>query len=227
MYDVRCIMYDVRKITDLRFSMSVGVLTSYIVHLTSYIVHLTSYIVHLTSYILHRTSYIRYPLSMLMVLMLWTACQTESSKAEAAKAKAEAAERTIRTMSYIDNGAVVPFPNKRQVTFMVDDTNKISLNYLLISGQKDSTKEKMAVLDAERREELYDNISELADYPDDVDIKPGKLPCVGSNSIDISLAFANGDTSRFSIMGGARCDPSLCPPFWAIDSLVNLLIAKK
>jgi hypothetical protein len=220
MYDVRCTMYDVRKTTHLRFSMSVVVLTSYIVHLTSYIVHLTSYTIH-------RTSYIRYPLSMLMVLMLWTACQTESNKTEAAKAKAEAAERTIRVMSYLDNGAVVPFPDKRQVTFIVEDTNKISLTYLLISGQKDSTKEKLAVLDAERREKLYDNISELADFPDDVDIKPGKLPCVGSNSVDISLVFANGDTSRFSIMGGARCDPSLCPQFRIIDSLVGLIIAKQ
>jgi hypothetical protein len=166
-----------------------------------------------------------YPLSILTILIFGMACETKKSEsADTTKTAEVVAAKAIRAISYRDNGAVVPFPNVRQVTVVVEDSSKIFLNYAAINAGKDSTDQKITVADAARREEIYDKILELAELPDGIDIKPGKQPCVGSRSIDISVFFNNGDTSRFSIMGGARCDKTLCPPFWAIDSLADILI---
>ena len=110
------------------------------------------------------------------------------------------------------------------MTFTVEDSTKIALTYAEFRENVEPKGEKVSISDAERREQVYDSILELADMPDDVDIKPGKQACVGGRGIDISVSYANGDTTRFSIMGGARCDKTLCPSFWALDSLANLLI---
>jgi hypothetical protein len=166
-----------------------------------------------------------YPLSIFTILVFGMACENKKSdSADTIKAAEVVAAKAIRAISYRDNGAVVPFPNVRQVTVVVEDSSKIFMNYATIKAGKDSTDQKITVEDAARREEIYDKILELAELPDGIDIKPGKQPCVGSRSIDISVFFNNGDTSRFSIMGGARCDKTLCPPFWAIDSLADILI---
>ena len=175
-----------------------------------------------------------YPLSIraffatiITISTLLTACDLNVNQSETAKSKAVAAARTVRTISYLDNGAVVPFPVKQQVTFLVEDSTKIAMVYAEMGENRESTSEKMAISDPTRRDDVYDNLLELADFPDGVDIKPGKQPCVGSRSIDIAILFTNGDTTNFSIMGGARCDKSLCAPFWALDSLANLLRTTK
>jgi hypothetical protein len=168
----------------------------------------------------------QYPLSILLILMLCTACELNNNTA-AATSKATVGPKTIRTISYLDNGAVVPAPAKRQVIFWVEDSTKILMTYANINGNRDSTSKKVDISDATRREEVYDNLVALADLPDGVDIKPGKQVCVGSRSIDIAVLFSNGDTARFSIMGGARCDRTLCPPFWHLDSLANVLLTDK
>ena len=174
-----------------------------------------------------KIKHLTYPLSIALILMLWTACETRNNTSETAQSKEAIAAKTIRAVTYIDNGAVVPFPDTRQVTFIVEDSTKISMTYAQFTANRDSASEKIALSDATRREEVYDNILELGELPDGIDVKPGKLPCVGSRSIDVSVIFNNGDTSRFSIMGGARCDPSLCAPFWRIDSLAAVLIKSK
>jgi hypothetical protein len=167
------------------------------------------------------------PLSIALILGFATACQNPKSTSETAQEKELAAAKTVRAVTYFDNGAVVPFPNTRQVTFWVEDTTKILLTYAQFKANADSTAQKMTLSDPTRCEALYDNILELAELPDGIDIKPGKQQCVGSRGVDISVIYTNGDTSRFSIMGGARCDQTLCPSFWAIDSFANLLITEK
>ena len=181
-----------------------------------------------------KSKHATYPLSIraffatiLTISTLLTACDLTVNQSETAKSKAVAAARTVRTISYLDNGAVVPFPVKQQVTFSIEDSTKIGMIYAEMGENRDSTSKKIAILDPDQRDEVYDNLLDLADFPDGVDIKPGKQPCVGSRSIDIAILFTNGDTSNFSIMGGARCDKSLCAPFWALDSLANLLRTTK
>jgi hypothetical protein len=170
-----------------------------------------------------------YPLSISLFLMTWTACnlQNTPSSSQVTESKEAIAAKTVRSVTYLDKGAVVPFPQMRQVTFTVEDSTKIYLNYAEFKGEVDATGEKVTISDANQREEVYDKILELAELPDGIDIKPGKQTCVGSQGIDVSVIFNNGDTSRFSIMGGARCDKSLCPSFWHIDSLTTLLLADK
>ncbi len=170
-----------------------------------------------------KIKHLEYPLSISLILGLFAACGL-STASDSAQTKAVVAAKTVRTVSYVDNGAVVPKPNKRQVTFTVEDSTKIALMYAEFKENMESKGKKVPISDAERREQVYDTILELSDLPDDVDIKPGKQPCVGGRGIDISVIYSNGDTTRFSIMGGARCDKTLCPSFWALDSLANLLI---
>ena len=182
-----------------------------------------------------KSKHVAYPLSIraffatiVILSTLLTACDLNINKAsETATAKVVAATKTIRTVSYLDNGAVVPFPVKQRTTFLVEDSTQIALIYAEMGENRDSTSEKIAILDPARRDDVYDNLLELADFPDGVDIKPGKQPCVGTRSIDIAILFSNGDTTHFSIMGGARCDKTLCAPFWALDSLANLLRTTK
>lgn len=172
-----------------------------------------------------KIKHLRYPLSILLILVLWTACDF-MNPSSTTQAKTVIPPKTVRTITYIDNGAVVPIPNKRQVIFTVEDSTKIALTYAEFKENDEPKGEKIAISDAERLENVYDNILQLADLPDGIDIKPGKQICVGSQGIDIAVAYSNGDTTRFSIMGGARCDKMLCPPFWALDSLANLLTNK-
>ena len=181
-----------------------------------------------------KSKHATYPLSIyaffatiLIISTLLTACDLNINQSETAKSKAIATAKAIRTISYLDNGAVVPFPVKQQVTFMVEDSTKIAIIYAEMGENRDSTSEKVAISDPARRDDVYDNLLELADFPDGIDIKPGKQPCVGGRSIDIAILFTNGDTTNFSIMGGARCDKTLCAPFWALDSLANLLRTNK
>ncbi len=174
-----------------------------------------------------KLKHLTYPLSIALILTFVIACGNQKSAPETEQSTELPVEKTVRAISYFDNGAVVPFPDTRKVTFMVEDTSKIFLTYARFKANTDSTSQKLTLTDAAQLEALYDNISELSELPDGVDIKPGKLPCVGSGAIDVSVIFTNGDTSRFSIMGGARCDPTLCPSFWAIDSFANLLITNK
>ena len=159
---------------------------------------------------------------------LLTACDLNiNQSSEASKSKIGTTPKTIRTISYLDNGAVVPFPVKQRVTFLIEDSTKIDMVYAEMAENREPTAEKWAISDPTRRNDVYDNLLDLADFPDGVDIKPGKQPCVGSQSIDIAITFTNGDTTNFSIMGGARCDKTLCAPFWTLDSLANLLRTTK
>ncbi len=183
-----------------------------------------------------KNKHVAYPLSIraffatiVTMSMLLTACDLNINKSsDTAQAKTVGtAPKMIRTISYLDNGAVVPFPVKQRVTFLVEDSTEIAMLYAEIGENRDSTSEKWAISDPARRDDVYDNLLELADFPDGVDIKPGKQPCVGSRSIDVAILFSNGDTTHFSIMGGARCDKTLCAPFWALDSLANLLRTTK
>ena len=173
-----------------------------------------------------KTNAFTYPLSILMSFMLLTACESENARAEAAIAKEKLASKTIRQVMYIDNGAVVPMPNMQQITLNVEDTLKMQLMFWNMNGGVDTTKSSFTITDAQIREELRDNLTELSDIPDGSDIKQGKAPCVGANNIDIAMIFSSGDTSRFSILGAARCDKSLCQPFWSIDSIAKIILNK-
>jgi hypothetical protein len=172
-----------------------------------------------------RLKHLTNTLSISLILTVLIACETQNNaSSETAQTQEPIVAKTIRAITYLDNGAVVPLPNTREVTFWVEDSSNISLIYTQLRANTDSSSQKVMLSDPTRREEIYDNMLELAELPDGVDIKPGKQACVGARSIDISVIFNNGDTSRFSIMGGARCDRTLCQPFWTIDSLTNILI---
>jgi hypothetical protein len=69
------------------------------------------------------------------------------------------------------------------------------------------------------RDEI-DKIAELAE--DGLDVKPGKQLCIGMNSLNVEVVFSTGDTSRFNVSGTARCDPSLYPSVWALDSMATV-----
>ena len=82
---------------------------------------------------------------------LLTACDLNiNQSSEASKSKIGTTPKTIRTISYLDNGAVVPFPVKQRVTFLIEDSTKIDMVYAEMAENREPTAEKWAISDPTR-----------------------------------------------------------------------------
>lgn len=162
------------------------------------------------------------PLSILVVL---AACdfKTEKEKEKEAKATAEKTDiaKGIREIRYVDGGAMVPMPMTRTISITVKDSSNAILTYMECMGT-DTSKGDITI-SKERVEMLYDNMLKMVEIPDGMEIKPGKVPCVGKRGIEVSMIFNTGDTSRFKINGGALCDRGVIPEWKQIDSLATVM----
>lgn len=160
------------------------------------------------------------PLSIMVVL---TACDLDKTASNADKNK-DNAPKTVREVRIFDNGAVVPMPDTRRLSFVLKDSTSVLLTYLSFrNGGKDSTKQEVILRD-EASDAAQDFAENLSDIADGTEIKPGKFPCVGVSNLDVSVIFSTGDTTQFTISGSARCDRSLFPDVWSLDSLANAAV---
>ena len=120
-------------------------------------------------------------------------------------------------------GAVVPMPNTRRVAFRLEDSTAVSMTYIEYSAQKPDGQKTDLRLTTTQRDDVQYEMERVADFAaDGMDVKPGKQPCVGVRSIDVAVVYSTGDTARFAVMGGARCDPTLYAPVWSLDSIARL-----
>jgi hypothetical protein len=71
---------------------------------------------------------------------------------------------------------------------------------------------------------VHDNFKTLSEIEDGWVVKPGKDLCVGVQGVDVTMVFTTGDTTRFNINGSARCDRSLIPEWYNLDSLAHVLV---
>jgi hypothetical protein len=131
--------------------------------------------------------------------------------------------RRLKQVYYVDKGAVVPQPNVTLVNFILNDSLHGTLVYRLIQ-QRDTTLFKIPFDNSERIELVHDNFKTLSEIEDGWVVKPGKDLCVGVQGVDVTMVFTTGDTTRFNINGSARCDRSLIPEWYNLDSLAHLLV---
>lgn len=130
--------------------------------------------------------------------------------------------KEVKEVILEDNGAVVPMPRVRRMVLRLKNAENMSLSYSEQNGDgSDETQNDVAIND-NAREAMRDEIDKIVEFAEDrIDVKAGKLPCVGMNSLIIAVVYNTGDTSRFAVTGSARCDPSLYPSVWALDSMAT------
>ena len=130
--------------------------------------------------------------------------------------------KEIKEILYVDNGAVVPNPTIRRVSFLLKDSLNAIMSYVEYM-KKDTIRSNISITDADRLEILRDNLTKLGDTDDGVEFMPGKEPCVGVKGVDVALIYNSGDTARFKISSGARCDRAVIPEWKMLDSLAIVL----
>jgi hypothetical protein len=165
--------------------------------------------------------------SYILVLMLLTsvACVDLNPKSDDTKATAtydKNVPKAVLELILEDNGAVVPMPKSRRLVLRFKNKEDILLTYSENTGnEKEGTKDEITINENER-ETMRDEIDKIVEYAEDgMDIKAGKQPCVGMNSLNVAVVYNTGDTTRFAVTGSARCDPSLYPSVWAVDSMAT------
>ena len=127
--------------------------------------------------------------------------------------------KAIKEVILVDNGPVLPTPQVRRMVLTLKNWEDILLSY---AEENSNNMSKDITLNDSTREEVRDEIMKVAEFAEDgMDVKQGKLPCVGMNSMDVAVVYNTGDTSHFAVSGSARCDPSLYPSVWALDSLAT------
>ena len=133
--------------------------------------------------------------------------------------------KEVKEVILEDNGAVVPMPRIRRMVLRLKNAENMSLSYSEQNGDgSDGTQNDVAIND-NAREAMRDEIDKIIEFAEDgIDVKAGKLPCVGMNSFNIAVVYNTGDTSRFAVTGSARCDPSLYPSVWALDSMATEIL---
>lgn len=135
--------------------------------------------------------------------------------------------KKIEEVILVDNGAVVPSPLTRRVTWRLKNDENILLHYTEQNGDDSKLMQSDMTLTGDARDEMRDEIEKVAEFTDDaLSIKQGKQPCVGMNSLQVSVIYSTGDTSRIAISGSVRCDPSLYPSVWALDSMATEMYKK-
>lgn len=130
--------------------------------------------------------------------------------------------KAISEVIFVDNGAVVPKPARRRISWVLKNSENILLNYTEQNSDAQTSSQKDITVSDEARDEMRDEIDRIAEFAEDgLAIKPGKQPCVGMNSMNVEVVYNTGDTSRIAISGSVRCDPSLYPSIWALDSMAT------
>jgi hypothetical protein len=174
----------------------------------------------------------KFGFSTLFILLLMTvSCiDTNPKTDEHIKTDESSGQNIVKTISeviLVDNGAVVPQPMTRRVSWALKNPETILLSYTEQNGDNlKSTKSDIPV-SGETHDEVREEIERIAELANDgIAIKPGKQPCVGMNSLNVAVIYNTGDTSRIAISGSVRCDPSLYPSVWALDSLGKELFSK-
>jgi hypothetical protein len=163
-------------------------------------------------------------LSALLFSIFFMACENKAPVIKNNTEDRTLIARDVKEIKYIDEGAVVPNPRIREISILLQDSANAHLNYLTYTqNQGNDTTKKDIKVTQERVELFYDNMIKLADLPDGMEIIPGKVPCVGKKSINVSIIFNTGDTSRFKISGGALCDNDVIPEWKLIDSLTSVI----
>ncbi len=132
--------------------------------------------------------------------------------------------KEVKEVILVDNGAVVPVPTIRRFVMTLQNPDNILFSYMEKTGTYITENQTNMIIGAENREAMRDEIDKIAELAEDgLDVNPGKIPCVGMNSFNIEVVFNTGDTSRFEVSPAARCDPSLYPSVWALDSMAMLV----
>jgi hypothetical protein len=135
--------------------------------------------------------------------------------------------KTISEVILVDNGAVVPKPMTRRVVWAFKNSENILLTYTEQNGGEMQMRRSDMTVSDETRDEVRDEIERVAEIVEDgLAIKPGKQPCVGMNSMNVAIVYNTGDTSRIAISGSVRCDPTLYPSIWALDSMATEMFRK-
>lgn len=144
---------------------------------------------------------------------------TQSNGSDEHTATENAEQKVIKEVILIDNGAVVPDPKIRRLVLALKNKDEIMLSYLEPDENSDN---EDIIITNDSHDIIRDEIEKIADYAEDgMDVKAGKQPCVGMNSMDIAVVYSTGDTARFAVTGAARCDPTLYPSVWALDSMAT------
>lgn len=132
------------------------------------------------------------------------------------------APKTVKEVILEDNGAVVPTPQSHRVVLKLKNSESILLSYVEQNGESQDGTQNDIEIDGNTIESMRDEIDKIIESAEDgIDVKVGKQPCVGMNSLNVSVVYNTGDTSRFAVTGSARCDPSLYPSVWAVDSMAT------
>ena len=134
--------------------------------------------------------------------------------------------KTIKEVIFVDNGAVVPNPTTRRMVLTLKDKANILLHYAEQNG--DGMTQSDVPVGDDDLEEVRDDIDQIAEFAEEgLVIKPGKQPCVGMNSLHVSVIYNTGDTSHIAVSGNVRCDPTLYPSVWALDSVATELYRRR
>ena len=162
---------------------------------------------------------------LLLILLMTSACidiNPKSNENDSREIVNKDMAKEVKEVIFEDNGAVVPMPRVRRMILRLKNAENMSLSYSEQNGDgSDGTQNDITIND-NAREAMRDEIDKIVEFAEDgIDVKAGKLPCVGMNSLNIAVVYNTGDTSRFAVSGSARCDPSLYPSVWALDSMAT------
>ena len=160
-----------------------------------------------------------------LMLLINVSCidlNPKSNETESSETFDKNVPKAVKEVIFEDNGAVVPMPKLRRLIFRLKNRENILFSYSEQNGeQKDGTKDDIAMSEDER-DVMRDEIDKIVEFAEDgLDVKQGRLPCVGMNSLNVAVVYNTGDTSRFAVTGSARCDPTLYPSVWAVDSMAT------
>ncbi len=163
----------------------------------------------------------------ILFILTTTSCFDINSKVkenESGFTSEKNAKKAIREVILVDNGAVVPVPTIRRLIMSMKNSDNFLFSYSENTGTYIIENQSNMAIGDDNREAVRDEIEKIAEMAEDgLDINAGKLPCVGMNSMNVEVVYNTGDTSRFEVSGAARCDPSLYPSVWALDSIAMVV----
>jgi hypothetical protein len=164
--------------------------------------------------------------SLIILMFIISSCININPKSDENNNNTDSTEqnmtKAISEVILVDNGAVVPKPSRRRISWILKSPENILLNYTEQNSDDTTTSQKNMAVSDDSRDEVHDEIDRIAELAEDgLAIKPGKQPCTGMNSMNVEVVYNTGDTSRIAISGSVRCDPSLYPSVWALDSMAT------
>ena len=160
-------------------------------------------------------------------ILLITSCFDINSKANENNSSFmydKNAPKSVKEVIFVDNGAAVSVPTVRRLVMTLKNLDNILLSYTEKIGTYVRENQNNILIDKDNREAIRDEIERIAEMAEDgLDVNPGKQLCVGMNSLNVEVIFNTGDTSRFEVSGTARCDRTLCPSVWNLDSIAMVV----